>query len=117
MDNMQRYGSMHSSKVRVVFFCPPRRTDALVKDMSQIHFVNCERFGSEGVESKLFELSDGGSVALPSSYTPTTHRNGGVTIICEDRRLQPLPHAQLAASTGAIPTYVALFQVFSQHSH
>jgi hypothetical protein len=41
-----------------------------VKDMFQMHFVNCERFGSEGVESKLFELSDGGSVALPSAAHP-----------------------------------------------
>jgi hypothetical protein len=107
--------------VHVVFFLSIQRTDAVVKDMFQIHVVDCEQFGSEGVESKLFELSDGESVALPSSYTPTTHRSSGVNIIYEDRRLQPVAacimcvftgeDAQLAASAGAIPIYVTLFSI------
>ncbi|KAJ8582253.1 hypothetical protein M405DRAFT_576197 [Rhizopogon salebrosus TDB-379] len=57
---------------------------------------------------------------------PTTHQSKAVEfdIIYEDKRLQPVTacimcvfadeDAQLAASDEAIPTYVALFQVFSQ---
>ncbi|KAJ8589235.1 hypothetical protein M405DRAFT_216754 [Rhizopogon salebrosus TDB-379] len=86
----------------------------VIRYMFQIYFVNCERFGAEGVESKLFELSDGGSVALPSSCTPTTHRSSGVNIICEDRRLQPLLRASYASSQTQMPNLLPL-PGLSQH--